>query len=110
MKKHLLFTALLFSAASQAQQLDASNEPAVGATQMMYLLDTLTDAYPNITGTGVTWDYSNIVGMNMETRTIEILDASTTAFKVQLLTTSLHRLLSVFLKVLFTKNQLLELF
>ena len=80
MKTHLLFTALLFSAASQAQQLDASNEPAVGATQMMYLLDTLTDAYPNITGTGVTWDYSNIVGMNMETRTIEILDASTTAF------------------------------
>jgi hypothetical protein len=80
MKKHLLFTALLFSAAAQAQQLDASNEPTVGTTQTMYLLDTLTDAYPNVTGSGVTWDYSNIVGMNMETRTIEILDAVATPF------------------------------
>jgi len=80
MKKHLLFTALLFSAATQAQQLDASNEPTVGTTQTMYLLDTLTDAYPNVTGSGVTWDYSNIVGMNMETRVIEILDAPTSLY------------------------------
>jgi hypothetical protein len=80
MKKQLLFTALLFSAATQAQQLELTNEPAIGATQTMYLLDTLTDAYPNITGSGVTWDYSNIVGMNMETRVIEILDATTTPF------------------------------
>lgn len=79
MKKHLLFTALLFSAATQAQQLDASNEPSIGTTQTMYLLDTLTDAYPTITGSGVTWDYSNIVGLNMETRVIEILDATTTS-------------------------------
>jgi hypothetical protein len=80
MKKHLLFTALLFSAATQAQQLDASNEPTVGTTQTMYLLDTLTDAYPTITGSGVTWDYSTIVGMNMETRVIEILDAPTSLY------------------------------
>jgi len=80
MKKHLLFTALLFSAASQAQQLELTNEPAIGTTQTMYLLDTLTDAYPNITGTGVTWDYSNIIGMNQETRVIEILDATATAY------------------------------
>jgi hypothetical protein len=79
MKKQLLFTALLLSATTQAQQLDYSNEPAIGDNQLMYLLDTLTPTYSTTTGSGVTWDFQNILGLNAETRVIEIIDATTTA-------------------------------
>ena len=79
MKKQLLFTALLLSGVSQAQSLTQSNEPIIGDTKLMYVCDTLTPSYSSITGSAVTWDYSQIVGMNGDTKTIEIIDPATTA-------------------------------
>jgi hypothetical protein len=79
MKKQLLFTALLLSGVSQAQSLTQTNEPIIGDTKLMYVCDTLTPSYSSITGSAVTWDYSQIIGMNGDTKTIEIIDPSTTA-------------------------------
>jgi hypothetical protein len=78
MKKQLLFTALLLSGVSQAQSLTQTNEPIIGDTKLMYVCDTLTPSYSSITGSTVTWDYSQIIGMNGDTKTIEIINPSTT--------------------------------
>ena len=79
MKKQLLFISMLIASFSQAQQLDLSNEPAIAEGALMYVCDSLTPAYETTTGTGVTWDYSQILGLNGTTKTLEILDASLTA-------------------------------
>ena len=78
MKKLLLFSAMITASISQAQQLDLTNEPAIGESAIMYVCDTLADAYATTTGAGVTWDYSQILGINSTTKTLEILDATGT--------------------------------
>lgn len=77
MKKTLLITSALISLNGLSQQLDASNEPTIGQSQTMYVCDTLTPSYDATVGSGVTWDYSAILGLNSETQTIEVLDATT---------------------------------
>lgn len=78
MKKHLLITVLLTSSVSYSQSLDNTNEPLIGENQLMYVCDTLTDNYSGLTGDGITWDYSQISGLNNETSTIEVIDPATT--------------------------------
>ena len=78
MKKQLLFITLLLSGFSQAQSLTQTNEPNIGDTKLMYVCDTLTNSYNSIIGSAVTWDYSQIIGMNGDTKTIEIINPSTT--------------------------------
>lgn len=78
MKKQLLFVSILIASFSQAQQLDLSNEPAIAEGALMYVCDSLTPSYETTTGTGVTWDYSQLVGLNGTTKTLEILDATLT--------------------------------
>jgi hypothetical protein len=79
MKNKLLFAFALTASISQAQQLDLTNEPAIGQGSIMYVCDTLTNSYATTTGTGVIWDYSQLLGLNGTTKTLEILDATLTA-------------------------------
>jgi hypothetical protein len=78
MKKQLLFASMFIASFNQAQQLDLTNEPAITEGAIMYVCDSLTDSYASTTGNGVTWDYSQILGLNGTTKTLEILDASLT--------------------------------
>jgi len=78
MKKEILFIALLTASFTQAQSLNSSNEPTIGEFVLMYECDTLTDNYDGITGTGITWDYSQIAGLNGGTKTISVIDPATT--------------------------------
>ncbi|MCC6703175.1 MAG: T9SS type A sorting domain-containing protein [Fluviicola sp.] len=77
MKKNLLIASLLLSGASFAQFTQA-NEPTIGSTQLMHVCDSFVTNYAGTTGTGVTWDYSNIQGVLGEVKTIEVLDPSAT--------------------------------
>jgi ribosomal protein L30E len=77
MRKHLLF-ASLFIAGSSFAQLTQYSEPAIGATATMYLCDSAAPSYSNITGTGVTWDYSATAGYVNETRTLSVVAPATT--------------------------------
>lgn len=78
MKNKLLFAFALTVSISQAQQLDLTNEPAIAEGALMYVCDSLTPSYETTTGTGVTWDYSQLLGLNGSTKTLEILDATLT--------------------------------
>ncbi|MBL1278654.1 MAG: T9SS type A sorting domain-containing protein [Fluviicola sp.] len=77
MKRTLLLATLAFSFLGNAQSLTSANEPTIGETSNMYLCDSFTVNYAGITGSGVTWDYSNLVGITGQTRLVSVLDATT---------------------------------
>ncbi len=77
MKRTLLFTALSITVFGSAQTLTQADEAAIGTTNNMYLCDSFTVDYEGIIGTGVTWDYSNLVGIPAQTRNIGVIDATT---------------------------------
>lgn len=79
MKKPLLITSLLLSSVSLAQ-LNQSNEPAIGESTSMFLCDSFATNYANVTGPAVTWDYSDLASYSGETRTVEVVDPSTTLY------------------------------
>lgn len=73
MKKPLLFTFLLAASFSNAQ-MTAANEPTIGETAQLYVVDSFATNYAGTTGSGVTWDYSAIGGYNGVTQDVELLD------------------------------------
>lgn len=77
MKKTLLFFVAVTSSQMMFAQLTQSNEPAIGEVNNMYLCDSNAVAYENVTGTGVTWDYTSLGMYPGETRAVGILDATT---------------------------------
>jgi hypothetical protein len=64
MKKLLLLTA--FSPLMSFAQMTEANEPDVPSTSTLYLCDSNAVRYENITGTGVTWDYRNLLGVDTD--------------------------------------------
>lgn len=77
MKKTLLFAALAIAFAGNSQSLTQANEAAIGSNVTMYVCDSL-DAYASTQGTGVTWDYSIVIGQTGQTRVIGVDNASAT--------------------------------
>jgi hypothetical protein len=78
MKKRFLFAVLvLTSALINAQTLNFSNEPNLGDTKQMFSCDPLTSNLSSITGTGATWDYTTIIGLNNAQQTVEVLNPAT---------------------------------
>lgn len=79
MKRKLLIIALVASSMANAQSLTQANEPAIGESASMFLVDSFATNYSGVTGTNVTWDYSNLAGYENETRMIQVVDPATTA-------------------------------
>jgi hypothetical protein len=77
MKKTLLFVSILISSFSQAQSLTLANEYAIGEFSDMHLVDSFANNLDAVTGIGVTWDYSDLLGYPGEARLVEVLDATT---------------------------------
>jgi hypothetical protein len=79
MKKPLLIASLIVSFGSLAQ-FNQSNEPAIGESRSFFLCDSNATKYSNVTGSGVTWDYSAIMGVNGITKSVGVIDATTSPF------------------------------
>ena len=79
MKKPLLIASMIVSFGSMAQ-FTQSNEPAIGESRSFFLCDSNATKYSNVTGTGVTWDYSSIMGVNGITKSVGVIDATTSPF------------------------------
>lgn len=80
MKRKLLFAAFILSGLANAQSFNQSNEPIIGDQAGFFLCDSNAVNYAGVTGTGVTWDYSNIAGVLGVTKSVEVIDATTSAF------------------------------
>lgn len=79
MKKSLLLISLMTSALANAQ-FNQANEPGISESESMYLCDSNYTNYANVTGTSVTWDYSQIASYAGELRDVEVIDATTTSY------------------------------
>lgn len=64
MRKLLLLSA--FTPMLGFAQMTEANEPAIPSTATLYLCDSNAVRYENITGTGVTWDYRNLLGVDTD--------------------------------------------
>jgi hypothetical protein len=80
MKRKLLFAALLLSGTASTQSFNQSNEPIVGDQSGYFLCDSNAVNYAEVTGTGVTWDYSNIAGVIGVTKSVDVIDATSSPF------------------------------
>lgn len=82
MKKRVLFAAsILFAGLSvQAQTWNSTNEPTVGNSTTMYVVDSLAPNYANLVGAGQTWDYSNLSGYANNNRQVTCSDPSTSMY------------------------------
>lgn len=78
MKKTLLILIVLSTTQVFSQSMTQANEPAIGESSTMYLCDSNVVNYAGLTGSGVTWDYSQLAGYQGQTKVVEVLDATTT--------------------------------
>ncbi|MBI1836641.1 MAG: T9SS type A sorting domain-containing protein [Flavobacteriia bacterium] len=78
MKKKLLIASLAFASVINAQTLTQLNEPTVGQNASMYVCDSFVTNLDNITGTGVTWDYSQIGSYPGIMKLISVIDPAST--------------------------------
>ena len=76
--KKLLFTLTILPLFSFAQ-MTSVNEPAVGTSATLYLCDSNAVRYENITGGGVTWDYSNLLGVQQITKNLSVSAVNATS-------------------------------
>lgn len=73
MKKTILsLSALLISFLGTSQTWNFNNEPQVDASAMRYLVDTTSVNYSSLTGSGQTWDYSQLGGYMDNERIVSI--------------------------------------
>lgn len=80
MKKLLLFVSALLTGYSFSQSFDATNEPMIGDTRDFFLCDSFSMNYSSTTGSGVVWDYTEVLGIFGEIRNVEVIDATTSPF------------------------------
>jgi hypothetical protein len=81
--KPMKYTFLLFSCIfgiSANAQFNQSNEASIGQNSLMFSCDSSVSNYAGVTGTGVTWDYSQLLGYYGQTRDLQVIDAATSTF------------------------------
>ena len=78
MKKHLLFVASVLVSVTSFGQFTQNNEPQDGNGATLFVIDSNAVNYEAVTGVGVTWDYSAVLGYGNAARTLTALDASLT--------------------------------
>ncbi len=79
MKYRLLLLSCIFGVTAKAQ-FNQSNEANVGQNNIMFFCDSSVTSYANVTGAGVTWDYSQLLGYYGQTRDLQVIDATTSTF------------------------------
>lgn len=80
MKKNLLLVASLIIGASTYAQFNQTDEPAIGTGTTLYVIDSMAPSYENETGASASWDYSTYGGYGNDSRTLTVLDPTTSAY------------------------------
>ncbi|MNJ85477.1 hypothetical protein D3C87_29520 [compost metagenome] len=78
MKLNLLLATSLITGAAFGQ-FNQANEPAIGTSLTMYVVDSNVTNYATTTGTGVTWDYSATPGYTGATKSVAVVLPSATS-------------------------------
>jgi hypothetical protein len=78
MKKIILSISLLSSVISFGQFTQA-NEPVIGDTRTLYLVDSFAPNYATVIGSNVTWDYSQTPRILNQSKQLNVVNPSTTS-------------------------------
>lgn len=81
-KTILLLTSIFTLSGLHSQTFTAANEPSIGATKTMYVCDSFATNYANLTGNGVVWDYSALTSYVGQTKVMDVLAPSATAYNM----------------------------
>lgn len=81
MKLPLLLVGICSGVVATAQTLELSDTLSTGDMMTYYVLDSNANAYADVTGTDVTWDYSEIGGYGLPGNVNEIVDKGDTDFE-----------------------------
>lgn len=65
------------------QSFTQANEPTIGTSVPMFLVDSFATDYANVVGSNVTWDYSGVGVYPGEIRNIDVVDPATTTYGSQ---------------------------
>ncbi len=76
MKKNLLLFSALLASAAAFSQFTQANEPSIGDGRTLFVIDSLAPNYENVTGSGVTWDYSSYGGYVNQDRALTVQAAA----------------------------------
>lgn len=82
MKLNLLLATSLITGAAFGQFTQA-NEPTVGLSSTMYILDSNAVDFAAMTGTGQTWDYSTTPGIYGETKTVSVVTPTAAGYAAE---------------------------
>jgi len=80
MKKVLLFSAVCASFFASAQTFTVNDSLSDGQSTAYYVMDSTAVSYSGITGTGVTWNYSTLLGEFPTTIPNVVVDAAGTTY------------------------------
>lgn len=80
MKKNLLLAASLMIGATSFAQFNQTDEPSIGEGATLFVIDSMAPSFENETGASANWDYSTYGGYGNDSRTLTVLDPSTSAF------------------------------
>ena len=72
MKNKFLLIATLFVSAAASAQFTDNNAPSIGDSIRLYIVDSAAVDYAGVIGDNVTWDYSNLIDYNGETRLVDV--------------------------------------
>ncbi|MFT6244779.1 MAG: hypothetical protein ACJA0U_001302 [Salibacteraceae bacterium] len=78
--KKILLSIFLFASVGVNAQMTAANEPVIGETSNMFLCDSFTVNLDAVSGVGVTWDYTSVVGYPGEIRVVDVVAPASTAY------------------------------
>lgn len=81
MKLNLLLATSLITGAAFGQ-FTQTNEPVIGSSSTMYLLDSNAVDFSAMTGAAQTWDYSTTPGIYGETKVVNVATAASTTYAV----------------------------
>lgn len=91
MKKYLFILSLLATAKVQAQTITVNDTLSTGDVTYYFAADTSFTNYDNISGAGVTWDYSNIANADLNGLSKDsVIEISTSAYSSDYPTASYH--------------------
>jgi hypothetical protein len=79
MKKILFLISSIATCSISFAQFEQTNEPSIGDESTLFVIDSLAPDFATETGSGATWDYSSYGGFDNDSRTLQVVDPSTTA-------------------------------
>jgi len=104
MNKSLLFTAFILPTSMLVGQFTQTNEPQIGSSSVLYVIDSLAPTFENITGNDVEWDYSSYGGYGGVSRDLLVVDPATTPYAGDYPLATKALLIQDFLSLFFTST------